>query len=390
MLPEITTQSVAAVRFVGGRAVTAAGVLDQARVRVEDGIIVDVDAAASGARDIDLGGALLLPGLVDLHTDNLERHYMPRPGAGWDPVGAAVAHDGQIATSGITTVFDSLSLHGSAGGLDRLAHLTPMLEGVTEARENNALRVDHRLHLRCEVSAPDMQDVLQPLLDRPDLGLLSVMDHTPGQGQYHDVEGMRVRMRGDGQTDAEIEQVIDRMYGTRDTRGAQQRRELVAAQAEARGIAFASHDDLTAADVDRAACLRCTIAEFPVSLIAARHARTLGLVNALGAPNFVRGGSHSGNLSARDAAQEDLLDVLCSDYVPMAMLRAVFQLTEAPFAWSLPKAVATATLAPARAVGLADRGEIAVGKRADLLVVDHTAGAWPRLREVWVAGMRAA
>jgi alpha-D-ribose 1-methylphosphonate 5-triphosphate diphosphatase len=164
----------------------------------------------------------------------------------------------------------------------------------------------------------------------------------------------------------------------------------VAAQAERLGVAFASHDDLYPEDVALAAAIGCGIAEFPVSLAAAEAARAHGLVNAMGAPNFVRGGSHSGNLSARETAERGLLDAICSDYVPLSMLRTAFMLTEAPFGWTLPDAMAVATRAPARMAKLGDRGEIAVGKRADLLRIHHEDGRWPAVRGVWSQGRRVA
>ncbi|MEE4300385.1 MAG: alpha-D-ribose 1-methylphosphonate 5-triphosphate diphosphatase [Pseudomonadales bacterium] len=389
MQPE-AQQAPAALRIVGARVVTADAVLEDVAVRIDDGCIIDLDGTAGAAEEIDFQGDLLIPGLVDIHTDNLERHYMPRPGAHWDAIGAAVAHDGQIAAAGITTVFDSLSLHGSAEGLDREEHLPDMIGGLDAAREQDLLRIDHLLHLRCEVSNPQLEAVLEPLLEHGFLRMLSVMDHTPGQGQYHDLEGFRARLLEEGKRAAEIEEILTRMTEMREAGGALERRRAVAAQAERLGVAFASHDDLHPEDIALAAELGCGIAEFPVSLEAAEAARSHGLINAMGAPNFVRGGSHSGNLSARETAERGLLDSICSDYVPMSMLRTVFMLTEAPFAWSLPEAVAVATRAPARMAKLDDRGEIAVGQRADVLRIHHEPGRWPGVRGVWSLGRRVA
>ncbi|MEM9744824.1 MAG: alpha-D-ribose 1-methylphosphonate 5-triphosphate diphosphatase [Pseudomonadota bacterium] len=377
------------MRLVGARVVTTDAVLEGASLRVEDGVITDLDAAPVG-QDVDFSGDLLIPGFIDIHTDNLERHYMPRPGAHWDAVGAAIAHDGQVAAAGVTTVLDSLSLHGSAEGLDREAHLAAMIEGIDVARSEGLLRIEHFLHLRCEVSDANLETTLAPLLSHRALRMVSVMDHTPGQGQYHDLDGFRARLAEEGQSAEEIEALLTRMVEMRDGSGAEERRQAVAARAAELGVAFASHDDHRVEDIELAARLGCGIAEFPVSIEAAEAARAHGLVNAMGAPNFVRGRSHSGNLSARDAAQRGLLDALCSDYVPMSMLRAVFMLTEAEFGWSLPQAVATATRAPAHMAQLHDRGEVAVGQRADLLRIRHRPGHWPGVRGVWVAGERVA
>lgn len=378
------------LRIVGARIVTSGAVLDQASLRVENGVIRAVGDAAVAAEEIDFNGDLLIPGLIDLHTDNLERHYMPRAGAHWDAIGAAIAHDGQVAASGITTVFDSLSLQGYAEGLDRRQHLPAMIDGVDLARAQGLLRIDHLLHLRCEVSDPHLVGILEPLLDHQALRMLSVMDHTPGQGQYHDVQRLIEGWQADGKGATEIASMLERISDTREAEEALERRRAVAAIAGQREIAFASHDDRLVAEIALAAELGCSIAEFPVSLEAARASREHGLLNVMGAPNFVRGGSHSGNLSAQELAENGLLDAICSDYVPMSMLRALFMLTEAPFCWSLPAAVAQATLAPGRMAGLHDRGEIGIGLRADLLRIRHEPGRWPAVRGVWCAGVRVA
>ena len=378
------------LRIVGARIVTLDAVLEDASLLIEDGVIRSLDAAAGAAVEIDFEGDLLMPGLIDIHTDNLERHYMPRPGAHWDAVGAAIAHDGQVAAAGVTTVLDSLSLHGTVDGMARDEHLPGMIAGLDEARCQGLLRIDHLLHLRCEVSDPGMLEMLEPLLVHPALRMLSVMDHTPGQGQYHDLDKLQARWKDEGKSAEEIASILDRMHGMREAEGAMARRRAVATIAAQQGLPLASHDDLSADDVALAAELGCSIAEFPVSMEAARAARERGLLNVMGSPNFVRGGSHSGNLSARELAEAGLLDAICSDYVPLSMLRNLFMLTEPPFGWSLPAAVAQATLAPARMSRLDDRGEIRVGLRADLLRIRHQPGRWPGVRGVWSEGVRVA
>ena len=392
MSPELqpTAASHPDLRIVGARIVTPGAVLEEASLYVKNGVISRLGGAADAAEEIDFDGDLLIPGLIDIHTDNLERHYMPRPGAHWDAIGAAIAHDGQVAAAGITTVLDSLSLQGHAEGLDRREHLPAMIDGIDLARAQGLLRIDHQLHLRCEVSDPLLLGILEPLLDHQALRMVSVMDHTPGQGQYHDVQRLLEQWQAEGKSAAEIALMLEPMGDTREAEGSLERRRAVAAIAAQREIAFASHDDRLVAEIALAAELGCGIAEFPVSLEAARASREHGLLNVMGAPNFVRGGSHSGNLSAQELAENDLLDAICSDYVPMSMLRALFMLTEAPFCWSLPAAVAQATLAPGRMAGLDDRGEIRVGLRADLLRIRHEPGHWPAVRGVWCAGVRVA
>jgi alpha-D-ribose 1-methylphosphonate 5-triphosphate diphosphatase len=350
--------------------------------------VVPCTSAPAGAHD--WGDDLIIAGLIDIHTDNLEKHYLPRPGAQWDAMGAALAHDAQCAAAGITTVYDSLSLHGAKDGLNRADALGPMIAAMDEASAQGLLRAEHLLHLRCEVPNREMLALLEPHIDNPRLRMLSVMDHTPGQRQTTNVERYKARLAKAGKSEAEIDEFLELNQSWRDASIAPSNRTAVAALAREYGIPLASHDDTTAEHVDEAHAAGAVIAEFPVTLEAARRARTLGLANVMGGPNFVRGGSHSGNLSARECAAQGLLDGLTSDYVPLSMLRAAFMLTEEPFGWSLPDAMATVSANMADACGLTDRGRLAPGLRADLVRVARAPGGWPIAREVWRAGMRIA
>lgn len=367
------------------RIVTPDGVVSGA-VQIVDGLIACVDAAPAGSSD--WGDDILMPGMIDIHTDNLEKHFMPRQGAQWDAMGAAMAHDGQMAAAGVTTVFDSLSLHGRKNGLDRGDALPAMIGGVDAARKAGGLRVDHKLHLRCEVSNPRLFDLLEPHLADPNLALLSVMDHTPGQGQHGGMETWTAKQIAKGRSRAEINAQLESAMSWRDPGGAFDRRKGVASEAVKRGIPLASHDDGTREAIERAADMGCTIAEFPLSHDAAEAARARGMASVMGAPNFVRGRSHGDNASARDIAAAGLLDGLCSDYVPLSMIRAVFMMVESPFDLPLETAIGYVTLAPAQMSNLDDRGAIAPGLRADLLRVSYATGRWPVVREVWRDGRR--
>ena len=359
---------------------------------VKDGMISDVatgPSQVSGA--LDWTDEILTPGLIDIHTDNLEKHYMPRPGARWDRFGAALAHDGQMATAGVTTVLDSLSLHGrSTHGLDRSEALADLIGALEDAERAEALRVDHKLHLRCEVTNPGLFDLLETHLLTDRLQMLSVMDHTPGARFPGGLEAVKEKWRGQGKTEEEIQQRLDRQGDWRDSSLATERRAGVASLGQEHGLPVASHDDGMEEHIDEAKALGCTIAEFPITLEAAARATEVGLVNVMGAPNFVRGRSHGDNLSARGLAENGKLDALCSDYVPQSMIRAAFMLTEAPFHWSLSEALETVTAAPAKMSNLLDRGEISVGKRADILRVAQVDTSWPLIREVWRTGERVA
>lgn len=347
-----------------------------AEVTVENGLIVAVeprDTPSAEAQDWD--DDLLIPGLIDIHTDNLEKHYQPRPGATWDDVGAVMAHDGQCAAAGITTVFDSLALHGVRSELDRREAFPAMVAALKEADSLGLLRVEHLLHLRCEVTYAELLEGIAPQQDNPRVQLLSLMDHRPGQRQMANKD-----------TWADARSAMPEF----DEALCERNRNAVATLAVRRGLVLAAHDDATSDHVAEAEALGCSMAEFPVALEAAQAARQAGMTIALGAPNFVRGGSHSGNLSARTAAEADLLDILASDYIPLSMLRSAFMLTEAPFNWPLQRAIATVTSNPAQATGLNDRGAIAAGLRADLVRVAWQSGAWPRALEVFARGARVA
>ena len=377
------------VRIFSDKVVTPSGQIAAELVLSGDVIAALVPGRAPSADALDWRGDFVIPGLVDIHTDNLEKHYQPRPGALWDAYGAALAHDGQCVTAGITTVFDSLSLHGRKDGLDRKDALGPMIDAMDRAQADGALRADHLLHLRCEVTNPELLTLLEPHADNPRLRLLSLMDHTPGQRQTANVERLQERMAASGRSPEEIEEVLARRHAGRDPGVAYDNRRKVVAFAREYGLPLAAHDDETLEHVEEAQDDGCAIAEFPVTLAAARRARELGMAVAMGAPNFVRGGSHSGNLSARESAEAGVLDILASDYVPLSMLRAAFMLMDET-GWSPEDAVATVTRGPARAVGLTDRGEIAVGQQADLVRVSRRSDGWPIPLEVWRLGRRVA
>jgi len=363
-------------RIFSQNIVTPQGVV-RGEVVMAHGVIAAVDVRpAPSATALDWSGDWLVPGLVDIHTDNFEKHYQPRPGALWDAYGAALAHDGQCATAGITTVLDSLSLHGRKEGLDRKEALGPMIAGMDAAQQDGALRADHLLHLRCEVTNPVLLSLLEPHADNPRLKLLSVMDHTPGQRQTTNIAALESRMVAAGRSEDEIEEMVARRHAGRDPSVAEANRRSVVAFAREYGVPICAHDDATLEQVEEAHRDGCVIAEFPVTLAAAQAARGYGMAICMGGPNFVRGSSHSGNLSARECAEHDVLDILASDYVPLSMLRSAFMLIDT-FGWPAEKALATVASNPARSVGLTDRGEIAPDQRADLVRVARREAGWP-------------
>lgn len=362
-------------------------------VRLVDGEIVDVDEGpAAPPSALNFSGDYLLPGLIDLHTDNLEKHYMPRPDVTWDSVGAAVAHDAQMAASGITTVYDALSVRGASDTFDRREHLSPMLDGLCEASKEGLLRADHKLHLRCEVSNPGLEPELAPHLDHPLLALISVMDHTPGQRQYRNMtdESFAALLAKYERSEEEIAKAMAAFRAREAGHHIAVNREFVARSANSRGVPYASHDDETPEHVAEALEEGASIAEFPVTMDAALHSREQGMSVVMGAPNLLRGGSHSGNVSVADVAQAGSMDALASDYLPLSLLRSAFLLASAPFNWPVARAVNTVTAAPAHAACLDDRGRIETGHRGDLIRVRVAQNGWPQVHGVWVKGDRVA
>lgn len=372
------------IRIENARIIAPDDVIEGGLV-VEGGVFTEIGATTSGE---DFGGDLVIPGLVDIHTDNLEKHFYPRAGVDWDPVSAAIIHDGQCVSVGLTTIFDSLSV-GSWGGQEarHLQNMLRLVGGLDEADQKGLLRANHFLHWRCETSNPMLGDMLTKLLPSRMTGLLSVMDHTPGQRQYPDLERHKKHWRehldlSEEEIEARIAQALENQ-----ARFTPINRDLVSKAASERGLPLASHDDQLAEHVDDALSIRAMISEFPTTMDAARLAKEYRMTVVMGAPNLMRGGSYSGNASAGQVAAEGLLDAFASDYVPRAMIEAAFRLTEAPFSWDLPRAVRTVTAAPADSVGLTDRGRIDLGKRADFVRVRLEDGR-PLVRGVWVAGER--
>ncbi len=356
-----------------------------------DGLIAEIGEGHAPERGLDMQGDHLLPGLVEIHTDNLEAHFIPRPKVLWQVDSAVQAYDGQIATSGITTVFDSLRI-GTDEHETRTEFVTmtmQLADALARARREDHLRVDHRMHLRCEVPTLDVVDALRDFIARYPVDLISLMDHTPGQRQFRDIDKYFTYYGGKtGKTLDEVKAVVARRQQVGAERAARHR-PMVVDMANQAGIALASHDDTTLDEVRESIDQKVTIAEFPTTVEAAAASREAGMATVMGAPNVVRGGSHSGNVAASTLAEQGILDILSSDYVPGSLLVAAFALRDVPAVGGLPGAINLVARNPARATGLHDRGEIAVGKRADLIRV-KLAGEQPVVRSVWRNADRVA
>jgi len=381
----VTTETI----FANARIVLADRIVDGS-VRATHGRITAIDEGRSvPAGAIDCDGDYLLPGLVELHTDNLERHFTPRPKVNWHPAAAVMAHDAQMAAAGITTVFDAVACGEVDPGGARVTNLRAMVDSVRETQARGHLRADHRLHLRCEVSWAAVVETFETLADEPLLGIVSLMDHSPGQRQFVRHDKYRTYYMGKfGLTDAQMDEFTARQIEASARYSAQHRR-IIAESSRARGLVLAAHDDATLDHVAEATELGARFSEFPTTVEAARAAHRADMKVLMGAPNLVRGGSHSGNVSAGALAEAGCLDVLSSDYVPISLMHAVFLLHRGPLEMPLPVAVTKASAAPAAVVGLADRGIIEVARRADLARV-HDTGDAPVIRAVWREGRQIA
>ena len=373
--------------LTNARVVGPSGVF-HGHVVVREGTIAEVgegEARLAGA--IDLDGDLLTPGLVELHSDNLEHHVQPRPKVQWPFLPAIMAHDAQIAGAGITTILDALRLgDDDVGG--EAGHSAQLVDAIAEAGRRNMLRAEHLLHIRAELPVPDLAEAVEPFTWNPSLRLVSLMDHSPGQRQFQDIEVWKTYYRGKfGHTEEQLAKLAGELQDRAATHGARNRNALAKLCLD-HYIPLASHDDTTVEHVNEAAELGVSVSEFPTTLTAAQAAHRAGIATVAGAPNVVRGGSHSGNVAAEELVAAAVLDSLSSDYVPVSLLHSVFVLHRKTGA-DLSDLFALVTRNPARMVGLTDRGEVAPGQRADLLRVRDQGDA-PVVCTVWRAGRRVA
>lgn len=369
-------------------------VLGQESVRgslhLEDGRIAGIDTGAkvpTGA--IDCGGDLVLPGLIELHTDNLERHLQPRPKVHWPHAPAIIAHDAELASVGVTTVFDALRVGSivkdGTSAYERYAR--PLATEILELRASGALRLSHFLHLRAEICSETLLEELGQFGPEDRVGIVSLMDHTPGQRQFTDLDALRRYVKGKhGLTEEQFIRHVEHQQELSSRLGAEHEKAAVAA-AHSFGATLASHDDSTAEQVATSAAHGVHFAEFPTTEEAARTCHTHAIHVMMGAPNLIRGGSHSGNVAAHVLAESGHLDILSSDYVPSSLLAAALQLGDL---WDdLPRGIATVTAAPAAAVGLSDRGKLEIGLRGDVIRVRRIGNAGV-VHGVWVRGQRVA
>lgn len=360
-------------------------VLNDASVLIEDGMIAAINPQqVSGAEEVNLRGQTLIPGMIDLHCDALEKEVEPRPNVHFPLDFACAQVDKRNAAAGVTTVFHALSFANHELGVRNNTFAAEIARAV-HAWQPHAL-VDNRVHCRYEVTDPTAPPILLDLMQKGDMHLFSVMDHSPGQGQFKDIAAFRDYLaRTYKKTDAELDALL--VEKAAQSEGAMQRIEVLVEAARGLGIRIASHDDDTPEKVDTVHGLGVSISEFPINLAAAQAAKAHGMFTVFGAPNILRGKSQSGSMKALDAVKANVADCLCADYAPAALIVAIFRLPELARI-SLADAIRLVTSNPARAAGLDDRGVIAVGKRADLVAVAHINGL-VQASNVWTHGRLA-
>jgi len=340
-------------------------------IRITNGRIAEITHTPMQG-GIDGRGHTVFAGFIDMHGDMIEQELEPRARVDFPMSVALNALDARLAASGVTTAYASVSFSRGAHQGERRSyeHTSCVIRALHAARDG--CRVDHRIHARFDITFDNAVGVLAQLLDDGQVDLVSLMDHTPGQGQYRNLE-THIRNKaadfGIPETEArqQIASTLAERFRPQEVLLANMQR--VARMCRDHGIAIASHDDDTPQKARLMADLGAVIAEFPVTLEAAQAAVEYGMMTAMGAPNAMRGQSYSGNLSARTAHCAGLLSILAADYHPAAFLPAIRSLAQTD-PEGLAGAARLATVNPARALGLEDRGALLPGKRADLVVVD--------------------
>lgn len=368
--------------LINARVVLPTEARDGVAVLIEDGRIAALDPDGAGKTEIiDLAGRILIPGMIDLHCDALEKEIEPRPNVHFPLDFACAQADKRNALAGVTTVFHALSFANHELGVRNNAFAAEIARAVHIWRPH-AL-IDNRVHVRYEVTDDTAPAVLSELIEKGDAHLMSFMDHSPGQGQFRDVEAYRDYLARTYKTDEDtLDEILARKLEA--AQGAMARMRSLAEKAQHHGVSIASHDDDSPDKVATVRALGAVISEFPINLETARAARENGLATLFGSPNILRGKSQSGNMRALDAVSNGVADCLCGDYSPAALLPSIMRLPSLTDI-SLCQAVAMVTVNPACAAGLSDRGEIAIGKRADLVAVKML-GSLPQAERVWVNG----
>ena len=340
-----------------------------ASVHIENGIITKITAYNSVSEAIDMGDLLVTPGIIDLHSDALEKEIEPRPNAHFPLEFACKNLDRKLAMAGITTMYHAIGFEENPNKHRNAKLAREQIETLSSMQAKNLFLVDNFIHARFEISSIESLEELYYCLDNNLVHILSIMDHTPGQGQFKSIESLANYYRKHhGWSEESVQELLDKRGQEKDWEAL---KELLQ-RAKAKHIALLSHDDDCKQKLDTLLSLGIHISEFPLSLEVAQYALSKGSITGMGAPNVVRGGSQSGNVSAQDLIKEGACSYLCSDYHPNSMLLAVFEIAKNNPHIPLAQAFAMVTTTPARSVGLENKGELKEGFKADILVIDDS------------------
>ncbi|ULL15259.1 alpha-D-ribose 1-methylphosphonate 5-triphosphate diphosphatase [Paenibacillus sp. H1-7] len=373
-------------KICGGRIVTPSGTIEQGTLVIENGTIIEISSSASmpGPRDIDASGMLVLSGIIDTHSDAIEHEMQPRPSSLFPVEMSFYELERKLAGQGVTTIYHSLSMwdDNSAKEVRRNQSVKQMIRTIRRlAAEDHLIR--HKVHLRFEIVNLNAVPHIVEMLNNGELDQLSFMDHTPGQGQYRNLEVQKkFVMERQKLTEEETLKVLEARR--QQPKVSREDLQLVADLAGSLGVPLASHDDDSVEKLELVQSWRAAISEFPITMDVAKEAKQRGLHVVMGAPNVMLGRSHSNNLSALDAIKEGVVDILCSDYYPPAMIQAAFLLHNQGY--ELSYAMNMISLNPAKALGLDKRlGSLEEGKAADVLLTRIHNGR-PVIEKVWVEG----
>ncbi|PSV57353.1 alpha-D-ribose 1-methylphosphonate 5-triphosphate diphosphatase [Photobacterium sp. GB-3] len=358
-------------------------------IEIKDGLIRAMsDSSSQRPEAINANQSFLMPGLIELHTDNLEKYFTPRPKVNWPALSAMAAHDAQLIGSGITTVLDAIAVGDVRDGGHRQENLDKMIDTIIESGKLGLNRAEHFVHIRCELPHSATVELAEKYLDLEQIHMVSLMDHSPGQRQFVNINKYNEYYQGKYNLSDQQMAEFEQYQRAQSLQWSGTNRKAIAKLCREKHIPLASHDDATSLHVEESHSLGMVLAEFPTTIEAAQRSHELGLKVMMGAPNVVRGGSHSGNIAAHELATLGVLDALSSDYFPSSLLDAVFKLaSDERNALDLASATRLATANPAAALNLTDRGTIKEGLRADLMLVGRKANQ-AVIQQVWRQGNR--
>lgn len=373
------------IEIKNGRIVTPTEVIEGKSLLIENGRIFDIcESDGRAEKVINAHGRYVMPGFIDVHADKVEKIINPRPTAVFDFELGLKEVEKELLQQGITTIFHSFSMYKDrAFGqclLRTKDNVSKMAELIADLHNRDHL-IHHRCHLRLEIDNLEVYDIAKAMMDKNLVNEISFMDHTPGQGQYKDMEIYKKSV--DYSTGQTFQDIME-YHKNKEKLTLEQMKEL-AELAHSKNITVASHDDDTVEKLEINREIGVDISEFPITIDVAKEAKKKGFYTVVGAPNILLGGSHSGNMSAADAILNDCGDILCSDYYPQAMLHSIF-IMHHKHGVSLPEMVNKVSLNPAKATRIdKEYGSLEKGKKADVLIVDEIDG-YPVITHVLVDG----